>query len=228
MIAMSSRVKHSKLSAYERDPISIKECERSANWKTVKQGNSWYESIMTEVNNLIKYNVFTVVSRQSTGGANIFPTLINFLTKRKKESTAEKEVIDKRKTRIVFGGHKMTRNKDSNPIEAYAPVPSWTVDKVQLALAAIHRLNLKAFDCTAAYLQTPIDFELYVTPPPGIIKLMQYKSDSVWKLNRVLYGNPMSVNLWYTKLFTYLKSYGFQPLGNSVTFMCLDRQKCEI
>ncbi len=49
---------------------------------------------------------------QSTGAANIFPTLINFLTKRKKESTAEKEVIDKRKTRIVFGGHKMTRNKD--------------------------------------------------------------------------------------------------------------------
>ncbi len=39
MIAMSSRVKHSKLSAYERDPISIQECERSVNWKTAKQGN---------------------------------------------------------------------------------------------------------------------------------------------------------------------------------------------
>jgi hypothetical protein len=43
MIAMSTRVKHSKLSAYERDPISIQECERSVNWKTAKQGNSWYE-----------------------------------------------------------------------------------------------------------------------------------------------------------------------------------------
>jgi hypothetical protein len=64
MIAMSSRVKHSKLSVYERDPISIQECERSVNWKTAKQGNSWYESIMTEINNLIKYDVFTVVSRQ--------------------------------------------------------------------------------------------------------------------------------------------------------------------
>ena len=83
MIAMSSRVKHSKLSTYERDPISIPECEKSINWKTAKQGNSWYES-MTEINNLVKYDVFTVVSRQSTGGENIFPTLINFLTKRKK------------------------------------------------------------------------------------------------------------------------------------------------
>jgi hypothetical protein len=50
------------------------------------------------------------VSRQSTGGANIFTTLIKFLTKRKKESAGEKEVIDQRKTRIVFEGHKMTRN----------------------------------------------------------------------------------------------------------------------
>jgi hypothetical protein len=72
-----------------------------------KQGNSWYDSIMTEINNLIKYDVFTVVSRQLTGTVNIFPTLINFLTKRKKESTTEKKVIDKRKMRIVFGDHKM-------------------------------------------------------------------------------------------------------------------------
>ena len=91
MIAMSSRVKHSKLSAYERDPTSIKECEQSINWKAPKQGNSWYASIMTEINNLVKYDVFTVVSRQSTGGANIFPTLINFLTKRRKSQQPTKK-----------------------------------------------------------------------------------------------------------------------------------------
>jgi hypothetical protein len=131
---------------------------------------------MTEINNLIKYDVFTVVSRQSTGGAKIFTTLINFLTKRKKESTTEKVVIDKRKTRIVFGVHKMTRNKDFNPIEAYAPVPSWTVVKLQLALTAIHRFKLKSFDCTTAYLQTPINFDLYVTPPPGVVHKVIYLS----------------------------------------------------
>ena len=89
----------------------------------------------------------------------------------------------------------MTRDKDFKPIEAYAPVPSWTVVKLQLALAAIYMLKLKAFDCTAAYLQTPFYFDLYVTPPPGIVKLMQYKPDSVWKLKRALYGHPMSANL---------------------------------
>jgi hypothetical protein len=120
----------------------------------------------------------------------------------------------------------MTWNKDFNPIEAYVSVPSWTVVKLQLTLDVIHMLKLKAFDCTTAYLQTPIDFDFYVTSSPGIIKLMQYKPDSVWKLNRTLYGNPMSANLWYTKLFTYLKNYGCQPLGNSDTF--LDRRKCEI
>jgi hypothetical protein len=38
----------------------------------------------------------------------------------------------------------MTRNKYINPIEAYAPVPSWTVVKLQLALDAIHRLKFRS------------------------------------------------------------------------------------
>jgi hypothetical protein len=31
------------------------------------------------------------------------------------------------------------------------------------------------------------------------------------------------VNLWYQKLFKYLKGYGFRPLSSSATFMILDR-----
>ena len=53
-----------------------------------------------EVNNLIKYGV----DASEATNKKIFPSLINFLTKRTKDSTPENEKVDKRKTRICFGG----------------------------------------------------------------------------------------------------------------------------
>ena len=87
----------------------------------------------------------------------------------------------------------------------------------------MHKMNLKAFDCTAAYLQTEIDKEMYVRPPPGLMNLLGRNQSDVWKLNTAMYGYPRGANLWYQKLFKYLKGYGFRPLGSSATFMMLDR-----
>ena len=96
-----------KRTAYPPDPKSISDCKKSVNWQQpVEQGNSWQESILTEVGNFVKYGVYTIVDASQAEGFEIFPTLINFLTKRTKDSTPEAECIDKRKTRICFGGHK--------------------------------------------------------------------------------------------------------------------------
>lgn len=217
-----------KRSAYSPDPKSISECKRSVNWQQpLEQGNSWHESILTEVGNFVKYGVYTIVDASQAEGFEIFPTLINFLTKRTKDSTPEEERIDKRKTRICFGGHKCILGRDYTKLDAYAPVPNWSTIKLQLALTALHRLKLKAFDCTAAYLQTDIDKELYVRPPPGLMELLGQDKHAIWKLNKALYGYPRGANLWYQKLFAYLKQYGFTPLGNSATFMMLDRRNSE-
>ena len=110
--------------------------------------------------------------------------------------------------------------------DAYAPVPGWGVVKLQpwVALAVIHGLKLKAFDCTAAYLQTPIIEEIYCYPPKGLMQLLGENPDDVWQLNRALYGYPLSARHWYVKLFTYHKAYGFVPMGNSATMLMLDRR----
>jgi hypothetical protein len=94
---------------------------------------------------------------------------------------------------------------------------------LQLALTAMHKIKLKAFDCTAAYLQTEIDKEMYVRSPPGLMSLLGRNQSDVWKLNKAMYGFPRGANLWYQKLFKLLKGYGFRPLGSSATFMILDR-----
>jgi hypothetical protein len=200
---------------------------RSPNWQQSSNGeNTWWQAILTEIANFKNNNVYTIVPKRTVTerGHTIFPTLINFLTKRTKESTPEREMIDKRKCRIVFAGNRCIPGRDYLKTDAYAPVPGWGVVKLQLALAAIHGLKLKAFDCTAAYLQTPITDEIYCCPPKGLMQLLGENPDDVWKLNRALYGHPLSAKHWYVKLFTYLKSYGFVPMGNSATFLMLDRR----
>ena len=217
------RSKEGKKSAYDPDPKSIDQCKSSVNWERPAQGNSWWESIKSEVENFIRYGVFTIVDAKAAGANQIFPSVITFVTKRTKDSTPENEIVDKRKTRICFGGHRCILGRDYTKIDAYAPVPTWGTIKLQLALTALHKMKLKAFDCTAAYLQTEIDKEMYVRPPPGLMSLLGRNQSDVWKLNKAMYGYPRGANLWYQKLFKYLKEYGFRPLGSSATFMMLDR-----
>jgi hypothetical protein len=47
----------------------------------------------------------------------------------------------------------MTAGVHFERTEAYAPVPSWTTIKLQLALTAKHRLGLRAFDCSGVLMQ---------------------------------------------------------------------------
>ena len=56
------------------------------------------------------------------------------------------------------------------------------------------------------------------------MQLLGENPEDVWRLNRDLYDHPFSAKHWYVKLFTYLKSYGFVPMGNSATFLMLDRR----
>lgn len=230
---MSARKKSQKLSAYDPDPITVEDCVKSKNWETPEAGNSWKHAILNEIGNLMKFKVFDVIAWEDVPTSErVWQIVVNFLTKRTKDSTPEQECIDKRKCRICFGGHHMTAGVHFERTEAYAPVPSWTTIKLQLALTAKHRLGLKAFDCTAAYLQAELKKPLYARPPRGLMGILQKEmggelgtnASDVWKLRKALYGYAGSSRLWWDKVSSWLENYGFRSLGNSGTFMMLDRR----
>jgi len=220
---MLTRSKIGKKSAFDPDPKSIDLCKSSPNLDRPAPGNSWWESIKSEVDNFARYDVFNIVDINTAGDNRFFPSVITFVTKRTKDSPPEHEIVDRSKTRICFCGHRCILGRDYTKIDAYAPIPTWGTIKLQLALTAMHKIKLKAFDCTAAYLQTEIDKEMYVRSPPGLMSLLGRNQTDVWKLNKAMYGFARGANLWYQKLFKLLKGYGFRPLGSSATFMILDR-----
>ena len=65
--------------------------------------------------------------------------------------------------------------------------PAWTTIKLQLALTSKHRMKLRAFDCTAAYLQADLKDPLYVRPPKGLMEAMEQDKNDIWKLKKSLY-----------------------------------------
>ena len=105
---MSKRAKvNAKLSAYDPDPMSLDACKKSVNWEYPRQGNSWKQAIMNEIENLKKFDVFKIIPLSSVpSGAKIFSIVTGYLTKRTKASTPEHEEVDKRKCRMCLGGHK--------------------------------------------------------------------------------------------------------------------------
>jgi hypothetical protein len=108
IIAHASRLKNAKPSAYTPDPLSITTCISSPNWQTSNHSeNTRWEAILNEIANFKKNKVYTIVSKRIAQDSqhNIFPTLIHFLTKRTKHSTPKREMINKRKCRIVFASN---------------------------------------------------------------------------------------------------------------------------
>jgi len=52
-------------------------------------------------------------------------------------------------------------------------------------------------------------------------------ASDVWKLRKALYVYAGSSRLWWDKVSAWLRNYGFRALGNSGTFMMLDRRNAD-
>jgi hypothetical protein len=52
-------------------------------------------------------------------------------------------------------------------------------------------------------------------------------ASDVWKLRKALHGYAGSSRLWWDKVSGWLRSYVFRALGNSGTFMVLDRRDAD-
>jgi len=87
--------------------MSLDACKKSVNWEYPRQGNSWKQAIMNEIENLKKFDVFKIIPLSSgSSGTKIFSIVTGYLTKRTKASTPEHEEVYKQKCRMCLVGHK--------------------------------------------------------------------------------------------------------------------------
>ena len=111
------------------------------------------------------------------------------------------------KARYVAQGY--SQQPGSDYTETFAPTPKMSSVRMLMQIAAQFDFMVHHMDVKTAYLNAPIDAEIYLSQPQGYV---EYDKDLklVCKLRKSLYGLKQSGRNWHLLLHNFLLEKGFQ------------------
>ena len=171
------------------------------------------KAMETELDTLIRMKAFIIVKKRKW--MNVVSSVWAFKRKRYPDGS-----IRKLKARICARGFEQIEGVDY--FETFAPVVQWMTVRVVLIMTILLDLENKQIDYTAAFLQAPIDHDVYVEMP----KLFQVEGQ-VWKLQRAIYGLKDAPRAYFIHTKNKLEELGFRQsdadpcLFISPTVICL-------
>ena len=165
---------------FDDDPKSLKDAMDRSDWP------EWKRAMEDEIALMAKYNVWDVV--EEPADTNIVGCRWVFRIKRDASGK-----VQKYKARLVAQGFTQIYGLDF--LDTFVPVARLSAIRAVIALAASEDWELHQMDVKSAYLNSPIDAEIYMRLPPGY-----GQKGMVAKLNRGLYGLRQSGNLWHKTL----------------------------
>ena len=102
--------------------------------------------------------------------------------------------------------------------EPFAATPSSTSLRTLLLHAVLHQYQVTSCDISSAFLNTPIEEDIYVQPPPEVY---QHRPRVIWKLHRALYGLRTYPKMWQEHLHsTLVEGQTRVDLANLAFFPC--------
>jgi DNA-dependent RNA polymerase auxiliary subunit epsilon len=114
---------------------------------------------------------------------------------------------EKYKARYVAKGYSQIPNIDYH--ETFSPTAKMTSVRMLMQLAVQYNLTIHQMDVKTAFLNAPIDCELYVEQPKGFVIKGDSGENLVLKLKKSLYGLKQSGRNWNSLLHSYLTNEGF-------------------
>jgi len=115
----------------------------------------------------------------------------------------------KYKARFVAKGYRQVYGRDYN--ETFSPTAKLSTIRMIVAIAAQYDANLHQLDVKTAYLNAPIDEDVYMKQPEGFV-VRNEKNPVVplyCKLKKSLYGLKQAGRNWYFTLTDKLLQLGF-------------------
>jgi hypothetical protein len=173
--------------SHRLDPHSIAEALRSPD------AVEWQAAIDAELASCIAYGVWEVCHLPP--GRKALPC--RMLLERKRDG--------RHKARLVAGGHRQQFGLDFQG--TFAPVCSYRTLRMMLAVAAHEDLELRQFDIRTAFLNGPLEEEVYMRPPAGLEGLAG-GDGKVLRLQRALYGLRQASRAWKKRLEAELTRKG--------------------
>ena len=168
----------------------------------------WHQAMKDEISALDENETFEYTKLPA--GANLIGGKWVYTVKR--DSDGE----ERYKARYVAKGYSQIPNIDYK--DTFCPTARITSIRMLLQIAMQQNLKVHQMDVKTAFLNGPIDCELYVEQPKGFEKMGTKGEKLVCKLNKSLYGLKQSGRIWNLLLHDYLIEQGFKQ---SLTDMCV-------
>lgn len=112
--------------------------------------------------------------------------------------------VERYKARLV--AKSFTQKHGVDFFEVWAPTGRLATYRALLAHAAFYGLEVKLLDFKTAFLNGPLEDEIYCTQPPGF----EDGTGRVWRLNRALYGLKQAANAWNKAFADTMLSIGYR------------------
>ena len=174
------------------------------------KSKKWVDAMHEEMNALGENNTYELCELPSD--ANLIGGRWVYAIKQNVDSSQNY------KARYVAKGYSQIPNVDYG--ETFSPTARITSIRMLVQIAIQQNMFLHQMDVKTAFLNGPIDTELFVQQPKGFEKLGKHGNQLVWKLNKSLYGLKQSGRIWNLMLHDYLTGNGFvQSLADSCVYV---------
>ena len=174
-------------------PLNFKEAMASP------QRGRWHSAMVEELKALEDNDTFDLVPREdneTVAGRWVFAI---------KLGSDNEEMY---KARYVAKGFSQTH--DVNYSETFSPTAKMTSVRILMDLAIRQNLLIHQMDVRNAYLNSNIDYDIYVEQPNGFKLSGKNGEDLILKLNKSLYGLKQSGRLWNELLDDFLCILNFE------------------
>ena len=161
----------------------------------------WVMAMNEELNNFSRNKVWSLVERPKQTKHNVIGT--KWVFKNKQDESGQ---VVRNKARLVAKGFSQVEGMDFE--ETFAPVARLEAIRIMLAYASFHDFKLFQMDVKSAFLNGPINEEVYVAQPPGFED--PHLPNHVYKLHKALYGLKQAPRAWYEHLRDFLLENGFE------------------
>ena len=113
--------------------------------------------------------------------------------------------VSKHKARLVVRGFMQRAGLDYS--EVFAPVARIETVRLLVAIAVWKHWEIWQLDVKSAFLNGPLEEEVYITQPPGFV--VKGSEDKVLRLKKALYGLKQAPRAWNKRIDNFLAQTGF-------------------
>ena len=164
-----------------------------------KDSAEWKDAMDSEMKSLVENEVYTVTTLPP-GKKAIGSRWVYSVKKDPEGNTLHK-------ARFVAKGYSQVQGSDYS--ETFAPTPKMSTIRMLMQISAENNLTVHQMDVKTAYLNAPIDCEVYLTQPEGF-EVKQGDVKLVWRLHKSLYGLKQSGRNWNFVLCEFFSQQGYK------------------